>query len=220
MALCDANYKFTYINVGATGRNADGGVFMDCALGKGVYAGTLNLPAPAPLPNRDLLVPYYIIADDAFPLHKNIMKPYPHRNQNVAQRVFNYRLSRARRIIENTFGIASTRFRVLRRTNELPPEKVKSIVCAICVLHNFLLTCNSRRVYAPNGAFDNENNDRPCTLGAWRNENHDGFNDMQPRASRIQPLQAKEIREELWEYFLTKEGELPWQYQSANASYH
>lgn len=80
MAICDANYKFIYINVGACGRNSDGGVFMDSAFGKALFSEKLKLPKPAPLLNREQSVPYYIVADDAFPLHPNIMKPFAYHN--------------------------------------------------------------------------------------------------------------------------------------------
>lgn len=113
MALVDANYKFLYIDVGCNGRIADGGVFSNCSLSTALEQNALNLPAPRPLPSRTSPVPYVIVADDAFPLKPYIMKPYPFRNQPMAKRVFNYRLSRAQRM-ESAFGILAARFRVLR----------------------------------------------------------------------------------------------------------
>jgi hypothetical protein len=53
-----------------------------------------------------------IVGDDAFPLKPYLMKPYPNRNLGITQRVFNYRLSRVRRIVENVFGILTSRFSV------------------------------------------------------------------------------------------------------------
>jgi hypothetical protein len=50
-------------------------------------------------------IPYMIVGDDAFPLKPYLMKPYPNRNLGITQRVFNYRLFRVRRIVENVFGI-------------------------------------------------------------------------------------------------------------------
>lgn len=133
------------------------------------------------------------------------MKPYPFRNLNVEQRVYNYRLSRARRVVENAFGIASARFRVLRRTSELQPDRVRSIVNAICVLHNFLLSRGSRQLYAPPGTFDSgtENN------GQWRQESPMQFNPLQV-APRGSTLAAKQIQVEYLQYFCN-EGQVPWQ---------
>jgi hypothetical protein len=69
----------------------------------------LGLPPATPLPNDDLPIPFAIVADDAFPLRTWLMKPYPHRFMSPQQRIFNYRLSRARRVVENAFGILAHR---------------------------------------------------------------------------------------------------------------
>ncbi|XP_025072912.1 uncharacterized protein LOC105422236 [Pogonomyrmex barbatus] len=51
-----------------------------------------------------------LIWDEIFPLRHNLMRPYSKRNPlTETQRIFNYRHSRARRVIENAFGILSTR---------------------------------------------------------------------------------------------------------------
>ena len=54
------------------------------------------------------------------------------------KRIFNYRLSCTRRIVENAFGILVNRFTVFMTPIGLAPEKVETIVLACCSLHNFL----------------------------------------------------------------------------------
>ncbi|KAK8787435.1 hypothetical protein V5799_022789 [Amblyomma americanum] len=55
------------------------------------------------------------------------------------KRIFNYRLSRARRCVENAFGVMASRFRIFRRVINLLPENADYVVMASCVLHNFLV---------------------------------------------------------------------------------
>jgi len=42
----------------------------------------------------------------------NFLKPYNQKELNYERKVFNYRLSRGRNVIENAFGILSSRFRI------------------------------------------------------------------------------------------------------------
>ena len=77
-----------------------------------------------------------IVSDDAFPLKNNIMKPYSRTSLSREKRIYNYRLSRARRIVENAFSILSNQFRVFMTPILLDAEKVEAIVMASCSLHN------------------------------------------------------------------------------------
>ena len=92
-----------------------------------------------PLPGRTQPVPYFFVADNAF-MRNYITKPYPFKDQPVPNRIFNYRLSRARRIVENVFRIITNRFRVLKKPLTQNPASTVNIVLAVCALHNFLMS--------------------------------------------------------------------------------
>ena len=144
MALVDAQYRFIFVDIGQYGSNADGPVFQKSQFGSMFMKDELNVPGPKPLPRARFLgnMPHVIVADEAFPLCPNIMRPYP-RGRNASKmprpcRVFNYRLSRACRIVECAFGILAQRFRIYNRRMQYSVETVVKIVKATCVLHNFL----------------------------------------------------------------------------------
>lgn len=42
MAICDHNYNFIMCDIGAAGRQSDGGIFRHCEFGKKFYANTLS----------------------------------------------------------------------------------------------------------------------------------------------------------------------------------
>nr|CAB3251798.1 putative nuclease HARBI1 [Phallusia mammillata] len=138
LAVCDAQYCFTMIDIGDLGRHSDGGVFANSEFGKRFMSGDLNVPSQACLPNTSVCVPYCIVGDAAFPLRQNLMRPYPGKNLPADKSIFNYRLSRARRVIENTFGILATRWRIFRRPIIAKPERVVAFTKAACCLHIFL----------------------------------------------------------------------------------
>lgn len=211
-ALVDADYNFLYADIGCQGRISDGGVFRNTTLFKKLEENSLNLPNPDVLPGGHNRIPYVFVADEAFPLKDNILKPYPGSHQKGSpKRVFNYRLSRARRIVENVFGILSAVFRVLRKPMLLEPHKSENIVMACIYLHNYLRkNQSSKHVYSPNGSFDSEINGQ-IIEGLWRQQS-DGQTGLTsiPKVSRKSATSAEQIRAEFAEYF-TSNGSLPWQ---------
>ncbi|KAE9543209.1 hypothetical protein AGLY_003120 [Aphis glycines] len=112
MAVVDANLNFIFIDVGAYGREADSNVFRNSVFGKKLYRNQLQIPDPVSLPlTENNLQPFVFVADEAFELHTNLLRPYPGRKLNNTCRIFNYRLSRARRTVECAFGVLANKKR-------------------------------------------------------------------------------------------------------------
>ncbi|KAJ8911200.1 hypothetical protein NQ315_004420 [Exocentrus adspersus] len=102
-------------------------------------SGRLNIPPDDVLPSTAIIVPHVFIGDEAYPLLKNLLKPFNRRNLDANKEYFNMRLSRARRVVECAFGIINAKFRILWKPIELPPEWVDKVVKCICVLHNIIV---------------------------------------------------------------------------------
>ena len=136
LAMVGPEYEFLFVDVGINGRNSDGGNSSQSHLKNGLEKNTLNLSDPTPLPGRNYPLPYVCTGDDAFPLTAYMMKAYPQKNLSLAKRIFNYRLSRMKRISENAFGILANHWRVFRNPFLLEPEKVKATTLAVLTLHN------------------------------------------------------------------------------------
>lgn len=82
MAAVDANYKFIYAIVGTQGRVSDAGLFAQSDLRQAMDQGRLNFPPPEPLPSSDIMMPYMFVGDEAYPLRRDLMKPYPYRQMD------------------------------------------------------------------------------------------------------------------------------------------
>ncbi|XP_060855543.1 uncharacterized protein LOC132933247 [Metopolophium dirhodum] len=124
LALVDADYKFTAIDVGSYGRNSDGGIFSISTIGKMLENKTLNVPEDVPLVMNGVPQPYVTLGDEAFPLKRYLLRPYSrcHLGENEPNKIFNYRLSRGRRVVENAFGILAVCWRCFRKSLEVQPE--------------------------------------------------------------------------------------------------
>uniref|UniRef100_A0A672S0U1 DDE Tnp4 domain-containing protein n=1 Tax=Sinocyclocheilus grahami TaxID=75366 RepID=A0A672S0U1_SINGR len=73
LALADAEYRFTFLQVGDFGRSSDGGVYSGSVLGRAMVAQKLSVPADCPLPGSGAQgpMPYSMVGDAAFPLKIN-----------------------------------------------------------------------------------------------------------------------------------------------------
>ena len=202
------------MDIGCNGRISDGGVFRECSLSKALEEQSLNIPAPRTLPGRSDPIPYMLVADEAFPLKQYIMKPYSQRNLTTEKRIFNYRLSRARRIVESAFGILANRFRAISSPIGVDPDKVELIVMACCSLHNFLRSrLAASNIYTPQGSVDCGDREIHAVVpGDWRHgADIERWKPVELQSSNNYSTCAKNISDYLRDYYNSKE-EVPWQW--------
>ncbi|XP_068082039.1 uncharacterized protein [Anabrus simplex] len=201
LALVDAEYRFITVDVGAYGRNSDGGIFRASNLGRRLINETLDLPGEKPLPGMNALLPHVIVGDEAFPLLQNVMRPFPGTQlaNDERKQVYNYRHSRARRVSENAFGILTKKFRIYLKKFNISPEHLEIIVMATTVLHNYLRNDSCSWQLG-----ELENNEVPLAI---ENLSRIGGNNVR---------RAFEIREKIADYFVSPQGRVPWQDRAFN----
>jgi len=80
LAVCDAKYYFTFVDIGAYGSTNDASVLSETLYGMAFDEAptNLNLLCPAPVEGQNLL--YLLLGDDIFPIKSWLMKPYPGKN--------------------------------------------------------------------------------------------------------------------------------------------
>ncbi|KAM3932747.1 LOW QUALITY PROTEIN: uncharacterized protein RB166_005781 [Leptodactylus fuscus] len=135
MAVADATYSFIAIEVGAYGSTGDSRV-LSSVLDRTVLLDQVTLPPPRPLPGTTHPVPFVMVGDEAFPLLENLLRPFPRSRLDARKRVFNMRLSRARRFVECAFGLMSNKWRVFTCALQLSPDTVDMVIKAACRADN------------------------------------------------------------------------------------
>ncbi|GFU18669.1 DDE Tnp4 domain-containing protein [Trichonephila clavipes] len=198
--MVDADYCFTYVDVGGNGRANDSAVFRNSSLNIAMENKAIGFPED-----------HVIIGDDAFPLRPDLMKPFSKHGLSDEEKIFNYRTSRARRVSENAFGILAWRFRVFSKAIELKPDTIDRVILAACSLHNWLRKTSPGH-YMPQNALDREDfNTGEVTPGQWRLH----ANTLRPvtsLGSNNPNRTAIQIRQQFMKYF-TEENPLPWQWE-------
>ena len=197
MAVCDSAYRFTYVDIGSYGCENDASILRRTELFKDFESQTVPVPQPRQI--GEFLVPYTLLGDEIFPLNTWLMKPFPGKNLTHEQDVFNYRLSRARRTIENAFGVLSARWRIFRRPIRANVDTVQHIIKATIALHNYLLLTENA-CYIPSGFVDCWSANGELISGKWRGEVHTddpALRELHRQGSANYRYSAKETREQL-----------------------
>lgn len=214
MAVCDSYYKFVMVDIGAQGSLHDSTVFQESSFGKSFLNDKLPIPPAKHLPGTNIELPHYIVADQAFPLHEKIIRPYPGDNLSNEQKIFNYRVSRTRRTIENSFGILVQRWGILKARINADITMCKAITQACIVLHNFLQSDEetlpeSERQYCPTGLVDQEKQNGEILPGAWRQGTD--LRSVRRVGSNNYTRKAQSNRDLLCDYFNSPAGSIPFQ---------
>lgn len=67
LAVCDSNYCFTFVDVGAYGKSSDSGTFRNTTFHQDLLDNKLNIPGEKVLPNSNTELPHVFIGDEASP---------------------------------------------------------------------------------------------------------------------------------------------------------
>lgn len=133
---------------------------------------------------------------------ENLMKPYPQKGITHDEKIFNYRLCRARRVVENVFGILASRFRVFLQPVTINIERMDAVVLACCALHNFLRR-RSKKNYITETSVDYEDIvNGTLTPGEWRQSGNLLSLDRRSSTKNARNS-AKEVRNKYKNYYTT-----------------
>jgi len=192
MAIADSDYKFTYVDIGAYGKDYDSSVFQETSFFKLLIRNKLHIPPSGPLFTNDTENCRFVFFDyEAFSLSENLMRPYAGHKLSEKQRIFNCRLCLARRYVECVFFIVSNKWRIFRTGLNASKEFSKDIVKACVLLHNLV-----------------RNKDGYRSEEIYMTQNWNSVN----RAACSRPRRSvSDVRDRFVDYFVSREGALPWQ---------
>ena len=211
MAICDAKYNFTLVDIGNYGSNNDSGILLHSGIGDAFENNALNIPGPEAVFGTEINIPYFLIGDEIFPLKEWLMIPYPGKLPEE-ERVYNYRHSRARRVIENAFGILRARWRIFGRPIKASVKNTEKIVLSAICLHNYLRQTENS-LYTPYGYVDTETSSGQIKNGEWRSQvqGDGGMLPIKPMKGSRRKISAVELRSSLKDFVNSDTGSLDWQ---------
>jgi hypothetical protein len=181
------------VSVGSYGKDCDSSIFKETQFWTKLTEGNLHIPQPSILngfPQENL--PYVLVGDEEFSLHDNLLRPFAGTHLDKKKRIFNYRLTRARRYVECAFGILANKWRKFHRPLDVKVETAIWIVKACTALHNFV---------REKDGFNFEDNETTDI----------GLHNPPNVHTRRGGASANLVRTAFVDYFLTEVGSVPWQ---------
>ena len=169
LAVCDAKYNFTLVDVGQYGSNYDSAVLAQSKMSSGFENNTLNLPESEVLPGTNLDILYFLVGDEIIPLKPWLLRQYPGRLLQLLEMIYNYRHLRARRGIKNAFGILRARCRIFSHPIKASVQNTERYVMACLCLHNYLCETENS-LYTPQGFVDVELANVKIKEREWRSQ--------------------------------------------------
>lgn len=154
------------------------------------------LPKDNAFPNTQNVLPYVIVGDGI-----SIKKIFAEALSwfanlgDKSKEIFNYRLSRARRVSENAFGILSQKFQLYNRRLKLKPENADKIILTTCILHNYVR--------------DHNINKEDCAFN-YNTDSDTGLQNLPLQRGNV-TNNAFTVRDTFKDFFMTKEGLVEWQ---------
>jgi len=137
--VIDSESRFIFIDIGAYGKQSDGGTFSASTLYHFLERCESTLPKSASFRGSGTEMPFVILGDEVCPLKTYLMKPFARKDLSCEEHVFNCRLSRARRCVECAFGILTAKWQLLNKAIATEVNKVEITVMCICLLHNIFI---------------------------------------------------------------------------------
>ena len=137
MGMVDARRRFVWASCGFPGNSHDSIIFQSTSLWSKITGGQTIPDIVKDV--EGVKVPPLMLGDSAFPIQSWLMKPYTSAVLTPLQQYFNYRLSRARMVIEEAYGELKGRWRVLQRKCESAQKEVRDNTLACIALHNICI---------------------------------------------------------------------------------
>ncbi|KAL8551713.1 hypothetical protein ACS0TY_000693 [Phlomoides rotata] len=133
LGVCDLNMRFVNVLTGWEGSAADSRVLRDA------IHRTHGLHVPRG---------HYYLCDNGYPNCEGFLTPYKgvryhlsewsSRQPQTYQEYFNMKHTRARNVIERTFGLLKMRWAILRSPSWYPIKTTNKIIVTCCLLHNYI----------------------------------------------------------------------------------
>ena len=112
LAIASRDYRFVIDDIGGHGSNSDSDLLNSTNFFKQLNSRNFNIPPSAMLLNdpNGIAVLHFFIGDEAFPLCRDLLWPFPRNQLSNEAKIYNYMFCRGRRVVENAFGILAQRW--------------------------------------------------------------------------------------------------------------